>query len=69
MTDKYNLPGYSAKANILRAIDDAASQLGSTKSRQGGIRDIGAKSTAKNILNNNKSNDRQFKTSDLEKLN
>ena len=68
MAEKYNLPGYSAKANILRKIDDAASQIGS---RAGGIRDIGAKSTAEKVLNNNmhKAGDRPFVKADLDRLN
>ena len=46
MADKYNNPSYAAKANILRKIDDAASQLGTSKQKQTTMRDIGAKSTA-----------------------
>jgi hypothetical protein len=74
MAEKYNNPSYNAKINILKKIDDAASVMGSTKSRQGAFRDIGAKSTAKNVLNNNmhkstNERERPFLKSDLDKLN
>jgi len=36
----------TAKANILRRIDDAASQIGSSKPKQRGARENIAKSTA-----------------------
>ena len=55
MAEKYN--SYLAKVNLLKKIDDAASQVGSTtsKARPSGMRDIGgAKSTAKNVLSSNK---------------
>jgi len=66
MANKYNS---STKANILRKIDDAASEIGSARPSQ--LRDIGAKSTAKNVLNNNmnKALDRPFAKSDLDRLN
>jgi hypothetical protein len=71
MADKYNNPSYAAKVNILRKIDDAASQLGTSKTKQTAMRDIGAKSTAQNVLNSNlhKSNERPFGKAELDRLN
>ena len=51
MADKYNLPANMAKVNLLRKIDDAASQVGSKRNMtRDGRRDIGAKTTAMNVL-------------------
>ena len=47
------LGSYDAKVNLLRQIDDAASQLGGQpKSRQHGLRGTNAKHTAANVLGN-----------------
>lgn len=66
MADTQSKSGYAAKLNILRKIDDAASQMGSQK--KGGMRDIGARSTAQNVLNNNMLH-KSVKKSDLARLN
>ena len=65
------LPSYNAKVNLLKRIDDAASQMGGNRDdqrlRKSGIRDIGAKSTAQSVLNGNNLNS-SFNKKNLEIL-
>lgn len=71
MADKYNNPSYAVKANLLRKIDDAASQFSTSKPKPNMMRDIGAKSTAQKVLNKNLilSSERPLGKAELEKLN